>query len=95
MRWSIVNARQQFADLVRAAAEEPQPVYNRERMVAVVVDPASFEEFQAWQRQRGGSIADSFAELHAIFAEVGWDLELPERRTRPNPLAGTLDGDPR
>jgi hypothetical protein len=49
MSWNIANAKWQFSELVRLSAQEPQPVYNRARQVAVVI---SAEEFAARAAQR-------------------------------------------
>ena len=38
MSWSIAQAKQRFSELLRQAAEAPQLIFNRERMVAAVID---------------------------------------------------------
>lgn len=87
MRWNTASARQQFADLVREASREPQPVYNRDRLVAVVVDAPTFAEFEAWRAsRRAGSLAEAFAPLRALAAEDGFTLEQPSRQDRANAM---------
>lgn len=93
MTWKIAQAKQNFSRLIRAAAEEPQYIYNRSRPVAAVVSGETFELFETWRReqQRRPSLAEAFAELRAICAEEDCEfLEVP-RRDRPNPFAGDTD----
>lgn len=92
MEWKIGEAKQKFSEVVRAAEDEPQRIYNRERLVAAVVAPNDFEEFLAWrEKRRKGSLADSIRELSRVCAEEGFTLELPSREDRPNPFAEDLD----
>ena len=68
-------------------AKEPQAIYNRDRLVAAVVDPGTFAEFEAWRAgQQRGSIAEAFAELRALCAEEGYRLRLPRREDRGTPF---------
>ena len=92
MEWKIGEAKQRFSEVVRAAEDEPQRIYNRERLVAAVVAPNDFEEFLAWrEKRRKGSLADSIRELSRISAEEGFTLDLPRREDRPNPFTEDLD----
>lgn len=87
MRWNTARARRQFADLVRAARQEPVLIHNRDEVVAILVSPATFEEFRAWRAARvAGSFADAFAPLRTLAADDGWALEMPPRRDRPDPM---------
>lgn len=94
MDWKIGEAKQRFSEVVRAAEEEPQKIYNRERLVAAVVGPGEIAEFLAWrERRHKGSLADSIRALSRVCAEEGYILELPSRRSpgRPNPFTEDLD----
>ena len=91
MNWKVAEAKQRFSELVRAAEEKPQWIYNRGRLVAAVVPAEDLEQFLAWREQQDrASIADAFAELRRICAEESYELETPERRNRPNPFAEDL-----
>ena len=94
MDWKIGEAKQRFSEVVRAAEEEPQRIYNRDRLVAAVVGPGEIREFLTWrERRRKGSLADSIRELSRICAEEDYTLEVPNREQegRPNPFAEDLD----
>jgi len=93
MNWSIAEAKQRFSEVVRRAAEEPQLIYNRDRLVAVIVQPEAFRGYEAWREERERrTVGDAFAELRAICAEEEYELQPPPREDRPNPLAEALDG---
>ena len=51
MHWNIANAKQQFSEVVRLAAQAPQPIYNRDKAVAVLISAQDFEDFRQWQTQ--------------------------------------------
>lgn len=87
-RWGIAEAKQRFSEVVRAAEEEVQMIYNRERRVAAVVGGPALDAFLDWHRRhRGRTLADAFAELRALAAADGFTFEAPPRRDRPNPFA--------
>lgn len=52
MTWNIASAKQQFSEVVRLTAEEPQAIYNRDKPVAVLISAQEYEEFKAWQAQK-------------------------------------------
>ena len=89
MVWKIAQAKQNLSRLLRAAAEEPQRIYRRDRLVAAVVDSATFAEFESWRQEQERKKAPSevFAELRQLCAEE--DFEFPEvpRADRANPFA--------
>ena len=96
MRWKISEAKQKFSDLIRRASREPQLVYNRERLVAAVVDGDEFEAFHAWlERRTKRSLGEAFEELRLIEGEEKYVLEIPAREDRPNQFASALDAVPR
>ena len=86
--WNIASAKQQFSEVVRLTAEEPQAIYNRDKPVAVVVSAQDFEDFQRWRAERDRpSLAQQFDEIRDLLAAEGLDgIELPPRTTRPNPM---------
>ena len=93
MSWSIAKAKQQFSEVVRLCAEEPQPVFNRSRQVAVVVSTEDYTAFEAWRRAQEFAgkldVNHLFSEARQALQDLGADgLELPARSNRPNPDFG-------
>ena len=69
MDWNVAQAKQRLSEVLRSAAEEPQRIYNRRRLVAAVVNADRFEEFERWERRSAQrSIGEDFARLRAICA---------------------------
>jgi hypothetical protein len=91
MDWAIDEAQQRFLELIDAAVEEPQLIRDRDRLVAVVIKTAMFEEFLAWRKQHRSTIADAFLDLRQICSEENYRLEVPPRIDRPNAFADTSD----
>ncbi|MDQ2695110.1 MAG: type II toxin-antitoxin system Phd/YefM family antitoxin [Pseudomonadota bacterium] len=92
MKWSIAQARQHFSQLLKATRQEPQPIYNRDRLVAAVVDAETFEQFKAWHdQQKQRTVGAAFEELRRLCQEENYTLEIPPRLDRPDPFAETLD----
>lgn len=91
MKWNVAQAKQRLPEVLRAAEKEPQQIFNRQRLVAAVVDGQTFEEFAAWRRQQAKpTLSERFAELRRICAEESWEMPEIERRDRPNPWAEEL-----
>ena len=88
MIWNIANAKQQFSEVVRLTAEEPQAIFNRDKPVAVVVSADEFEEFRKWREQRQKpTMTALFAEIREILSAEGDDgIEIAPRTTRYNPM---------
>ncbi len=88
MSWNIASAKQQFSEVVRLTAQEPQAIYNRDKPVAVLISAEEYEQFKAWQAQRQRpSLTALYADIRAILAADGDDgIELPPRTDRPNPF---------
>ena len=85
--WNVADARRRFADLIRAVEKRPQLIKNRNRVVAVVVDPDEYVRFEEWRSgTRGRSVAEAFDELRSICREESYELLIPERVDRPNPF---------
>ena len=80
MNWDIADAKQKFSEVIRAAEEEPQWLYDRDRLVAAVVGPEILQEFLAWrERSRRPSLGEAFSELRKLCSEGGYTLEIPSR----------------
>lgn len=83
MKWKIAEAKINFSDLVRRAEKEPQLIYNRERMVAVVISRVEYEEYE--RIKKSGSqrnMASAFNELSTICSEESYVFETPARHNR-------------
>jgi prevent-host-death family protein len=92
MNWNIADAKQKFSELIRAAEDEPQWIYNRDKLVAAVIPAATLQEFLAWRNElERPSLGEAFAELRRICEEEEYTFELPPRQERPNPFADALD----
>ena len=94
-KWTIARARQGFSELLRATRSQPQSIYNRDRLVAAVIDAETYEEFVRWSHEyKAATIADAFDELRAIARGEDGLLEAPSREDRDNSLLPVLDGLP-
>lgn len=92
MRWKVAEAKQKLSEVVRASAHGPQLIYNRDRLVAAVLSPEEFQEFQSWkQSEARRSLADAFGGLRQLCAEEGYVLETPPRRDRANAFADAVE----
>jgi hypothetical protein len=90
MSWNIAQAKQQFSELVRLSAQEPQAIYKHDTQVATMVNAQLFEEFQAWQLARQTpSLAAQFAYARQALAEQGEEgFQTSDRnKQRPDPFA--------
>ncbi|PKL17280.1 MAG: hypothetical protein CVV49_11965 [Spirochaetae bacterium HGW-Spirochaetae-5] len=47
MKWKIADAKTGFSSLIKKADSEPQFIYNRDKMVAVVVSSKEYDEYKA------------------------------------------------
>ena len=52
MSWNIAQAQQHFSDVVKQSADEPQLIYNRNRLVAAVINAEQFSSFQTWRQRQ-------------------------------------------
>ena len=97
MDWSIAQAKQQFSEVVRLAAKEPQAIYNRTTPVAMVVTTDDYVLFKEWKaRQDGNPLSDSIARLRDALGAAGFDgVEIAPRALegRPNSFDQMLDED--
>jgi prevent-host-death family protein len=91
MPWSIAQAKQRFSEIIRRAAEGPQLIYNRKRLVAAVIDAEDYRAFKEWsERAAGRTLAEELAELRQIMQEESYELTLPPRSTRRSAFIETL-----
>lgn len=51
MNWKVTEARQRFSELVQAAGDEPQWIYNRGKLVTAVISPSVLKEFLDWRER--------------------------------------------
>jgi prevent-host-death family protein len=82
MTWNIAQAKQQFSEVVRLSAQEPQAIYNREKPVAALVNALEYEQFQQWRAQQQiPSLIAEFEELRNALheAEIN-EIAQPDRR---------------
>ena len=92
MQWSVAQAKQKFSEVIRASAEEPPLIFNRDRLVGAVIDAESYEAFQSWRaQQKGATLAGAFDELRQLCAETGYTLSVPTRQDRANAFTEILD----
>lgn len=91
--WKIGEAKQRFSTVVRDAAEEPQRIYNRDRLVAAVVGPEDLAIIERHRSLRALTLGEAFAEASYLAGKSDPDyiLEIPDREDRPNPLLELLD----
>ncbi len=92
MPWKVAEAKQKFSEVLRAAMQSPQLVFNRDRLVAVVIDAETFQAFQTWREQQETvTLAEAFAELRDLCTAEDYTFVAPPRRDRRNAFAEALD----
>jgi len=83
MNWKIAEAKQKFSELIHSTLKEPQLIYNRDRLVAVMIKAAEYQEFLTWREsQIQTSMAESLQELQNLCAEDNYTLFVPARQNR-------------
>ncbi len=83
MKWKIAEAKINFSDLIRKAEKEPQMIYNRDRMVAVVVSRDEYEEYERIKKAVSEhNIGSAFNEFSSICSEESYVFETPVRHNR-------------
>ena len=97
MTWNIAQAKQQFSEVVRLSAHEPQAIYNRDKPVAVLINADEFEAFRQWRAgQHEPTLAAQFAESRLALQQAGVDaLQIPARAgvQRPNAFVQMLESE--
>lgn len=92
MEWKIAEAKQKFSELVKAAEDEPQWIYNRDKLVVAMVPAETLREFLSWRHQRQErTVGEAVEELRRICEEEDYTLNIPPRQERPNPFPDALD----
>ena len=82
-KWLTADAKQQFSELLRRSAEEPQLIYRRERLVAAVVSAEDFAELErAREARERQTLGQQFDEAREICARYDYELDTGERRDR-------------
>ena len=84
MNWSIAQAKQRLSEVVRLAAKEPQPIYNRGRLVGALIDADSYRAFEQWRREAAGPTVA--AQSDRLRAELAAATVAPEAAPLPAPL---------
>jgi hypothetical protein len=85
VNWKVADAEQRLSEIIRATAEEPQFLYDSDRLVAAIINPEIFQEFLVWrERERRPSLGEVFSELRKLCFEERYTLEIPSRHDRPN-----------
>ena len=83
MNWRVGEAKQGLSKLLRQATNEPQMVYSRDRLVAAVISPELYAEFESWRDDRRKRTLDqSFDEVREICREDDYALDTGEREDR-------------
>jgi len=91
MNWKIAEAKQKFSELIQSTLKEPQLIYNRDRLVAVVIEADAYQEFLRWrERQRHTTMAEALQELQQICAEDDYTFTIPDRQDRNNAFVEAL-----
>ena len=94
MPWNIAQAKQQFSEMVRRSATQPQLIYKRKNLVAAVIDAEEYRAFKAWSDQaRERTLADEFAELRGIMREQDYQLAASPRSSRKSSLTEILEAE--
>ena len=88
MTWKIAQAKQHLSQVIRAAAQEPQYIHNRNRPVAAVIGGDTLALFELWrhEQERRRPLSEAFHELRTLCSEE--DDSFPEitRQDRTNPF---------
>lgn len=80
MKWTVDQAKQHFREVLRAAENEPQQIWDGQRLIAVLIDGPTFKEAGAWRHlQQEPTLTERFAELRRICAEESWEMPPIER----------------
>lgn len=97
MNWNVAQAKQHLSEVIRAAANEPQVIYNRNQPVAAVIAAEELAEYKAWKagQAKPRTFAEEMAELRQLLIEEGFEngLEIPPRTTRPNAFVQMIEED--
>lgn len=83
MNWNIAQAKKMFSELIHKVPAEPQAIYNRSTLVAVVISPDDFSQLQAVKkRDAAQSLASRFEGLRTLCHDEAYTIEVPRRGNR-------------
>jgi predicted nucleic acid-binding Zn-ribbon protein len=81
--WKTGDAKQNLSEVLRRCRQEPQEIFNRDRLVAAVISPETYEEFERWRKaSQGRTLGQAFDEIREICARYDYEFEIDERRDR-------------
>jgi hypothetical protein len=83
VKWMTGEAKQQFSELLRRSADEPQLIFRRDRLIAAVISPADFAELERLRHARESqTLGQRFDEIREICARYDYELDTGERSDR-------------
>ena len=93
-RWTVGLARKNFAGLLKAAERQPQEIYHRQRLQAVVVNPSMVRDRRAdgLATVAPRNLWEATEPIRREAAKTGYVLPFVKRRNRPNALLKILTG---
>jgi len=91
MFWKVAAAKQRFSEVLRRAASEPQLIHNRDQLVGAVIGAEDAEAFVQWRERQARAFGDALDECQRICTEEGYQLEVPRRADRSNPMLEVAD----
>jgi len=86
--WNVGEAKQQFSEVLRRSATEPQLIYRRDQLIAAVV---AMDETKAESLSKRLTIADRFEEARELVRQENYQLPQTRRRTRQNSFVRALN----
>ena len=90
--WNISQAKSKFTQMVISSEEAPQIICNRGKPVGAMIHIDLFNELMALrEKERKPTIAEMLEELKIIRESEPVEIDIPERRDRPNPFEETAD----
>jgi PHD/YefM family antitoxin component YafN of YafNO toxin-antitoxin module len=93
MSWNIAQAKQQFSELVRLSAKEPQAIYNRDTPVATLVNAEEFAQFERWRaHQQSSSLLEQFEQARLAVKEANEKYAGPDFAIEAFPSNRTFHG---
>ncbi len=95
-RWNVAAARRKFAAVLKAAEQEPQYVYRRGKVAAVVVSPNQLPAgIGREQPRRWATMKEALDELKKIAREEQYSMHAPKRTLWSREFARSKRGLPR
>jgi prevent-host-death family protein len=92
--WDISEALARFSEVLQNARDIPQVIESSGEEVAVVLGIKEFRELKAFKERAASEmrLAEFLRFSEELRAEGGVELDMPDRRARPSPLAGEDEG---